>query len=91
MAHTVTLNWTASPDVPADSYDVYRGTAAGQETTLVNTTPITGTSFVDTPGAGVWFYIVKSVNGGGLQSVPSNEISVTVPLQPPSGLTGAVN
>ena len=90
MSHTVTLNWVASPDIPADTYDVYRGSAAGAETTLLNSTPISVTTYVDTnPPAGQSFYVVKSVQGS-LISVPSNEISVQVPLQPPTNLVGVV-
>lgn len=90
MAHTVTLTWTASPDVPSDTYNVYRGASAGAETTLLNSTPIATTTYVDTdPPAGELFYVVKSVQGS-LISVPSNEISVSVPLQPPTNLVGVV-
>ena len=89
MAHSVVLNWTASIDVPADSYNVYRGTAAGQEsTTPLNSAPITGTSYTDTTvqAGTTYFYIAKSISASGALSVASNEISATVPLAPPTSL-----
>lgn len=86
---SVNLSWTASTDV-VDGYNVYRGTAAGAETNKLNTTPVTATSFVDqNPPVGQEFYAVKSVKGG-IESVFSNEVSVTVPLPPPAPPTKLV-
>jgi fibronectin type 3 domain-containing protein len=86
MAHSVSLSWTASIDVPADSYNVYRGTASGQETDLLNTSPITGTTFVDSaPLTGTSFYAVKSV-ANGVESIFSNEVSAVILPAPPTNL-----
>lgn len=79
MAHTVSLNWTASTDT-VDGYNVYRGSAAGQESTKLNTAIVVGTSFTDTtPSLGQSFYVARSV-AGGIESTNSNEVSVS--LQP---------
>ena len=90
MAHSVILNWNASPDIPADSYNVYRGTATGQEsTTPLNSTPLTATTYTDTTvEPGTYFYVVKSVANGVLSPV-SNEASAVILPQPPTNLVVA--
>lgn len=92
--HGSFLTW--SPSVvdathsAAASYNVYRGTAAGAETTLVGTvqaSTCTGVpvkcSFIDPVSsltAGVtYFYIVKAVNSIGSEDGPSNEASAAIP------------
>lgn len=86
MAHSVTLNWTASVDA-VDGYNVYRGTAAGAETTLLNTGLVTATTFVDANPIETAFYVARAVRAG-VESVNSNEISVILPVAPPTGLSG---
>lgn len=84
-AHFVTLTWAASVDA-VDGYLVFRGTAAGQETTQLTPAPITALTFTDnTALVGEDFYVVKSSLGGVL-SVVSNEVSVSLPPAPPTDL-----
>jgi fibronectin type 3 domain-containing protein len=78
----VGLTWTASSG--ATSYNVYRGTAAGAESTTALKTGLTTTAFTDT---GVtngmhYYYKVSAVNTGGDSSL-SNEASGT-PEAPPA-------
>lgn len=90
MSHTVTLTWTASVDA-VEGYNVYRGTATGAETTKLNTALVTGTSFTDSaPVGGQDFYVAKSVLGG-VESLASNEVSVTVPPAPPTNLVAVLS
>jgi len=86
MAHNVNLSWTASTDA-VDGYNVYRGAAAGAETTTpLNAALITGTTYDDTTAvAGKSYYTVKSSLGGVL-SVVSNEIAVSLPPAAPTNL-----
>lgn len=85
MSHSVNLQWAASTD-PVSGYNVYRGATAGQETTLLTPTPITGTTFDDTSATvGISFYVVKSVLNG-VESNASNEVSVTLRPAPPTNL-----
>jgi len=85
MAHNVNLSWTASTDT-VSGYNVYRGTVAGGETTLLTATPITGTTYDDaTATPGKLFYVVKSVLNG-VESAASNEITVSLPPAPPTNL-----
>lgn len=91
MAHSITLNWAAAPK--ATAYFVYRGTKAGGEAgTPINGSPISGTTYTDTAGlveGTTYFYFVTSFDGTN-QSVPSLEVSATVPtspLAPPTNIT----
>jgi hypothetical protein len=86
MAHQVQLSWNADPDASV-GYNVYRGTAAGEETTLLTATPITTTTFTDsTPIVGDNFYVVKAVAAGGVLALPSNEVSAVILPAPVTGL-----
>jgi fibronectin type 3 domain-containing protein len=81
--HDVILTWTASTSSWVAGYNVYRGTASGAEsTTPVNSTIVTGTTYVDTAvTAGTkYYYVVTAVAANGaIESGNSNEASATVP------------
>lgn len=84
-AHNVNLQWAASADA-VTGYNVYRGSVAGQDTTLLTPTPIAATTFDDTTATpGKWFYTVTSVLNG-VESVVSNEVSVSLRPAPPTNL-----
>lgn len=104
-SHSVALSWTASASAAACTspctfgYLVFRGTTSGGENTQLNSTPITGTSYVDstvTLGTSpvTYFYYVESqetVSGVTVASGPSNEASATFPGIPtaPTALVAA--
>lgn len=92
MAHSVTLNWVASTDA-VDGYNVYRGTnpPGNEAATPINPALVVGTSFVDsTVVAGEKAdYVVTAVKGG-VESVHSNEVTVTIPPAPPTSLTAVM-
>jgi len=93
--HKVTLTWSPSSTADVINYRVFRGTTSGGE----SATPIATTvapacnnagspcTFQDTNvvAGQTYFYYVESYDGTN-QSVPSNEISVTVPVSPVVGL-----
>ena len=97
--HGAVLTWIASPDGAANptlAYNIYRGTTAGGEgSTPINSTPVaagcsnTSTcTYTDTPVTlGVTYYYTLKATMGGAVSASSNEISFTVPIAPPSGLS----
>lgn len=90
MSHSVTLNWVASTDA-VDGYNLYKGTAAGQETIKVNSAVVVGTSFTDaSETVGNLFYVARSV-ANGVESVNSNEVSVSVPPAPPTNLVAVAS
>ena len=78
----VILSWGASPSSGIAGYNVYRGTTSGGESsTPLNSTPINGTSYVDTnvTSGMTYYYVVTSVGSNGAQSAPSNETEAFVP------------
>jgi fibronectin type 3 domain-containing protein len=82
VAHEVDLSWNApasSPD-PVAGYNVYRSTGTGPPV-LINPSPDSAVVYVDsavTSGAS-YTYQVTSVDSSGVESVPSNQITVTIP------------
>jgi len=74
----ITLAWTGSTGTPTPTYNVYRGTAAGGESTTAITTGLGTTSFTNTglTNGATYFYTVKAVNSVGT-SAASNEASAT--------------
>jgi len=78
----VIVSWGSSPTSGVVGYNVFRGTTSGGEsTTPLNSTPINGTSYVDTnvtPEV-TYYYYVTAVGSDGVQSAPSGETKATVP------------
>lgn len=90
MAHSVVLNWTASTDT-VQGYNIYRGTVSGQEGTLLDVSPVAGTSFTDsTPLLGKSFYVVRSIVNG-LESINSNEVAVSLQPSAPTNLVAVAS
>jgi fibronectin type 3 domain-containing protein len=88
----VALSWNASTGSSPLTYNVYRGTAAGGESTTAIASNLSGTTYTDTTAANgtKYYYVVKAVNSLGT-SGSSNEASAT-PQAPtlasvPTGLT----
>jgi hypothetical protein len=81
--HQVTLTWDApssSPD-PVAGYNVYRSAGAGAAYQLLNSSVDAQTTYVDSavqPGL-TYNYIVESVDNAGMESVPSNQATASVP------------
>jgi Abnormal spindle-like microcephaly-assoc'd, ASPM-SPD-2-Hydin len=80
--HSIVLSWSApasSPE-PVTGYITYRSANGGGYTAL-NSTPSTGSTYVDTAiQSGVAYsYYVKSVASNGLTSDPSNTVGANVP------------
>ena len=81
--HQVDLNW-AEPNnspVPIAGYNIYRAVGGGSAYQLLNSSVNTQTTYVDsTVQSGMTYsYEVKSVDSSGVESSPSNVISVTIP------------
>ena len=78
----VILSWTASTTPEIVGYDIYRGTASGGESgTPLNSTPVSGTTYVDSSvkAGTTYYYVLTSVGPGGEQSPRSNETEAQVP------------
>jgi hypothetical protein len=81
LAHTATLNWTASTSTVI-GYNVYRGTVSGGPYTLVNPSIVAGTQYVDSTAlAGqTYYYVATAVASGNMESTYSNQVTAAVPV-----------
>jgi fibronectin type 3 domain-containing protein len=81
-AHQVDLSWNAPSNspVPIVGYNIYRSTG-GSAYQLLNSSVDTQTTYVDSAvqSGSTYDYIVESVDSSGVESVPSNEVTVTIP------------
>jgi|SRR5580704_10076322 hypothetical protein len=74
--HSVTLSWQASTTAGV-GYNVYRRDASG--TVKLTAAPVAQTTYVDKtvqPGQ-TYYYVTKAVSAKG-ESIPSNEVRVTI-------------
>ncbi len=72
---SIALNWTATPDTYAAGYRVLRGTVSGGPyTQIAQVTPRTTTTYIDTPGAGTYYYVARAFYQN-WESANSNEAS----------------
>lgn len=78
--HSATITWTASTS-PVVGYNVYRSTPQNRVVKLTRK-PINATEYTDkTVEAGeTYIYSVTSVDSKGVESRPSEGVSVTVPV-----------
>jgi hypothetical protein len=81
---TASLTWVPSVDAYTAGYEIWRGTTSGGSYTLVGTvTPGTASSATDSPGTGIFYYVLRSYFQN-WRSVNSNETSATISLGPVS-------
>jgi hypothetical protein len=80
--HQVDLSWNAPSNspVPIVGYNIYRSTG-GSAYQLLNSSVDTQTTYVDSAvqSGSTYDYIVESVDSSGVESVPSNEVTATIP------------
>lgn len=79
--HSVTLTWTASSSSGVTGYDVFRSQTTGGPYTQVNSSALSGTSYVDSSvtAGQTYYYVVTAIGQGGTQSSYSNQASAAVP------------
>lgn len=87
---TVNLSWTQASQ--AVSYNVYRSTLTGGPYSLLTTVVSTVSQYQDTTvsASSTYYYIVRTVNIFGIESVDSNEVSVTL-LDGPTSLMASTS
>lgn len=78
--HCVTLSWTASTS-PVAGYTCYRSTSASGPFSVLNSGLISSTSYVDWAvlSGSTYYYYATAIDSQGNESVPSNEVSATIP------------
>lgn len=82
-APEVDLSWEAptSSPVTITAYRIYRSTGSSGSFSVINSTPAETVVYIDKAvvSGNSYSYIVKSVDATGIESIPSNQISVSVP------------
>ncbi|MBZ5526355.1 MAG: choice-of-anchor D domain-containing protein [Acidobacteriia bacterium] len=78
--HSVALSWTGSTST-VTGYYVYRGSQSGGPYMRVNATPVTLTSYSDAnlPGGQTLYYVTTAVDGSGVESLFSNQVTAVLP------------
>ena len=78
--HSATLTWKASVS-KVSGYRVYRATGPDTPPGLLASTAPDATQYVDrsVEGGRTYYYTVRSVAPDGIESVPSEQITVTIP------------
>ncbi len=75
---SISLNWTATPDTYASGHRVFRSSTSGSGyTQIAQVTPRTTTTYVDSPGAGTYYYVLRAYYQN-WESVDSNEATAGV-------------
>lgn len=81
LAHTATLNWTASTSTVV-GYNIYRETVSGGPYTLVNPSIVAGAQYVDSTilAGQTYYYVATAVGSGNVESVYSNQVTANTPI-----------
>lgn len=84
-ATTIRLAWDPSPDPNVVGYNLSYGTNPGKYSRSINAGNATSVTVPSlTPGT-TYFFVVTAYNNAGLQSAPSNEVTISLPENvPPS-------
>jgi fibronectin type 3 domain-containing protein len=85
--HHIDLSWQASTSTDVIGYNVYRGTRQGGPYTKLNSSPIRETRYVDgdVRAGQTYFYVIRAVNGKGVESTPSGEVKAKTPSDSSAG------
>jgi fibronectin type 3 domain-containing protein len=81
VAHSVSLTWTASVSADVVGYNIYRSTVSGGSYSILDSTLVTADTYADpTVQSGqTFFYVVRSVDNTGTESVNSTEVQAIIP------------
>jgi hypothetical protein len=81
VQHSVALSWTASTSSDISGYKVYRGTVSGGPYTLISSSLIGGTAYIDSSvSAGLtYYYVATAVDSGNVESGYSDQAVAIVP------------
>jgi hypothetical protein len=76
-AATATLTWDSSTDTNVAGYNVYMGTTSGVYGPPIHVGTVTSYS-VSNLAVGTYYFVVTDYDTGGLESLPSNEVSKSI-------------
>ncbi|MGH9823615.1 MAG: DUF1573 domain-containing protein, partial [Blastocatellia bacterium] len=81
VSHSVNLGWDASTSQGVVGYYVYRSLTSGSFSAPLNSSPVAPSQFTDSAvqSGQTYFYVVTSVDGNGVQSVFSSQVTAKIP------------
>ena len=79
--HTVAVTWTASDSTDVVGYNIYRSTVSGGPYSILDSAPVATDGYTDSTvqSSTNYFYVVRSVDNTGTESVNSSEVQAIVP------------
>ncbi|HSV14310.1 MAG TPA: choice-of-anchor D domain-containing protein [Tepidisphaeraceae bacterium] len=83
-ANGILLQWAANPETNIVGYNIYRSTVINSGYTLINSGPVTQTTYLDDVPLGTYFYRVTAVNALNIESLPAQATT----LRPQMWYTG---
>jgi hypothetical protein len=80
-SHTVAVTWTASDSTGVVGYNIYRSTVSGGPYSILDSAPVATDGYNDSTvqSSTNYFYVVRSVDNTGTESVNSSEVQAIVP------------
>ena len=82
------LSWPANTALDVDGYDVYRASSAGGTFAQIGTVSYQSTTYTDAElAAGTYYYVVRTLDTKGQESVPSAEVSAAILAVPTTATT----
>ena len=76
---SVTLAWDPSADASVVGYNLYYGTVSGSYSSRISVSNTTSATVSGLREGVTYFFVVTAYDSSGLESVPSNEVSYSVP------------
>ena len=77
-AESVTLAWDANAETDIAGYRLYYGALSGQYTQMVDVGNVTEATIPNLSAGFTYFFAVTAYDTSGLESLPSNEASLTI-------------
>ncbi len=90
-AGTVTLAWRPSTDPTVVGYDIYQGTTSGVYTSKLDAGDATNLTISDLVAGTTYYFAATTVDGAGMISPFSNEVSCKVPTNSALAVANAPN
>ena len=78
-SHSTSLSWSPSSSSGVNGYNVYRQ-APGGSYVILNPSPVSQTKYTDNyvQSGMTYYYVVTAVSSTGVESTPSDPVSVTI-------------
>jgi fibronectin type 3 domain-containing protein len=80
-SHTVGVSWTPSVSTNVVGYHIYRGTVTGGPYSILDSAPVASDAYTDSmvQSGQTYFYVVRSIDNTGMESVNSSEVQAVIP------------